>query len=123
VTVLAVVLGGAIGAPLRYVIDVLVQSRHRSDFPWGTFTVNVVGSLVLGITAAAVVELDSPPWVLAFVGTGICGALTTFSTFSYETVRLLDEGSAQAAVANCLVSVVVGLGACAGGFVLASTLL
>lgn len=122
-TVLAVVLGGAIGAPLRYVIDVLVQSRHRSDFPWGTFTVNVVGSLVLGITAAAVVELDSPPWVLAFVGTGICGALTTFSTFSYETVRLLDEGSAQAAVANCLVSVVVGLGACAGGFVLASTLL
>ena len=122
-TVLAVVLGGAIGAPLRYVIDVLVQSRHRSDFPWGTFTVNVVGSLVLGIIAAAVVELDSPPWVLAFVGTGICGALTTFSTFSYETVRLLDEGSAQAAVANCLVSVVVGLGACAGGFVLASTLL
>jgi CrcB protein len=123
VTVLAVLLGGAIGAPLRYLTDVFVQSRHDSDFPWGTFTVNVVGSLVLGITAAAVVELDSPPWVLAFVGTGVCGALTTFSTFSYETVRLLDEGSPRAAVANCLVSVVVGLGACAGGFALASTLL
>ena len=100
-----------------------MQSRHDRDFPWSTFPVNVVGSLALGVTAAAVVELGSPPWVLAFVGTGVCGALTTFSTFSYETVRLLDEGSTRAAVTNCLVSVVVGLGVCAGGFALASTLL
>ncbi|TGN65317.1 fluoride efflux transporter CrcB [Nocardioides eburneiflavus] len=122
-TVLVVVLGGAIGAPLRYLADVFVQSRHDSDFPWGTFTVNIVGSLVLGVTAAAVVELGSPPWVLAFVGTGICGALTTFSTFGYETVRLLDEGSVLAAAANSVASIVVGLGACAGGFAVASTLL
>jgi CrcB protein len=123
VTVLAVLLGGAIGAPLRYLTDVFVQSRHDGDFPWGTFTVNVVGSLVLGVTAAAVVELGSPPWVLAFVGTGICGALTTFSTFGYETVRLLDEGSVAAAAANSVASIAVGLGACAGGFAVASTLL
>lgn len=122
-TVLLVLLGGAIGAPLRYLTDVFVQTRHDSDFPWGTFTVNVVGSLVLGVTAAAVVELGSPPWVLTFVGTGVCGALTTFSTFGYETVRLLDEGSVLAAAANCVASVVVGLGACAGGFAVVSMLL
>ena len=122
-TVLMVLLGGAIGAPLRYLVDLLVQSRHDSVFPWGTFTVNVVGSLVLGITAATVVELGSPPWVLALVGTGVCGALTTFSTFGYETVRLLQQGSVQVAVANSVASVVVGLGACAGGFAVASTLL
>jgi len=122
-TVLAVLVGGAIGAPLRYLVDLLVQSRHDTAFPWGTFTVNVAGSLVLGVTAAAVVELGSPPWVLAFVGTGICGALTTFSTFGYETVRLLEEGSVSAAATNGIASVVVGLGACAAGFALATAVL
>lgn len=122
-TVLMVLLGGAIGAPLRYLGDLFVQSRHDSAFPWGTFTVNVVGSLVLGVTAATVVELGSPPWVLALVGTGICGALTTFSTFGYETVRLLEEGSVSAAAANGVASIVVGLGACAGGFALAAAVL
>jgi CrcB protein len=123
VTILLVLLGGAIGAPLRYLADLFVQSRHDSVFPWGTFTVNVAGSLVLGVTAATVVELDSPSWVLALVGTGICGALTTFSTFGYETVRLLEEGSLSAAAANGIASIVVGLGACAGGFALASAVL
>ena len=122
-TVLMVLLGGAIGAPLRYLADLFVQSRHDSVFPWGTFTVNVAGSLVLGVTAATVVELDSPSWVLALVGTGICGALTTFSTFGYETVRLLEEGSVSAAAANAIASVVVGLGASAGGFALAAAVL
>jgi CrcB protein len=121
--VLAVLVGGAIGAPLRYLLDLFVQSRHDSVFPWGTFSVNVVGSLVLGVTVAAVAELGSPPWVLAFVGTGVCGALTTFSTFGYESVRLLQQGSVQVAVANSVASIVVGLGACAGGFAVASTLL
>ncbi len=122
-TVLAVLVGGAIGAPLRYLLDLFVQSRHDSVFPWGTFTVNVVGSLVLGVTAATVVELDSPSWVLALVGTGVCGALTTFSTFGYESVRLLQQGSVQVGVANSVASILVGLGACAGGFALASAVL
>lgn len=115
-TVAMVLLGGAIGAPMRYLTDLLVQSRHDSVFPWGTFTVNIVGSLILGITAAVVTELGPPAWVLALVGTGFCGALTTFSTFGFETVRLLEEGSVLTAAANCVASLAVGLGACAGGF-------
>jgi len=122
VTVTMVLLGGAIGAPMRYLTDLLVQSRHDSVFPWGTFTVNVLGSLVLGITAAVAVDLAPPAWVLALVGTGLCGALTTFSTFGYETVRLLEEGSVLTAAANCVASLAVGLGACAGGYAAAAAL-
>lgn len=118
-----VLLGGAIGAPLRYLTDLFVQSRHDSVFPWGTFTVNVLGSLILGVTAAAVVALAPPTWVLALVGTGFCGALTTFSTFGFETIRLLEEGSVLTAVGNCAASLVVGLGACAGGYAAAAALL
>ncbi|WP_157550721.1 fluoride efflux transporter CrcB [Nocardioides jensenii] len=122
-TVAMVLLGGAIGAPLRYLTDLGVQSRHDSVFPWGTFTVNVLGSLILGVTAAAVVDLGSPPWVLALVGTGFCGALTTFSTFGFETIRLLEEGSVLTAAAISVASLAVGLGACAGGFAVAGALL
>jgi CrcB protein len=118
-----VLLGGAIGAPLRYLTDLYVQSRHDSVFPWGTFTVNVLGSLVLGITAAVVTDLGPPAWVLALIGTGFCGALTTFSTFGFETVRLLEEGSVLTAVANCVASLTVGLAACAGGYAAAAALL
>jgi len=110
-----VLLGGAIGAPLRYLTDLLVQSRLDSVFPWGTFTVNTVGSLVLGSTVALMSGLPLPAWVFPLVGTGFCGALTTFSTFSYETIRLLEEGSTITAVVNTLASLAVGLAACAGG--------
>lgn len=119
-TVVMVLLGGAIGAPLRYLTDLFVQSRHDSVFPWGTFTVNVLGSLVLGATSAVIIDFAPPAWVLALVGTGFCGALTTFSTFGFETIRLLEEGSVLAALSNCAVSLVVGLGACAGGFAAAA---
>ncbi len=92
-TVLLVLLGGAVGAPLRYLADLVVQSRHDSVFPWGTFSVNAVGSLILGATAGGVATTGGPEWVLTLVGTGFCGALTTFSTFGFETVRLAEEDS------------------------------
>jgi len=122
-TIALVLLGGAVGAPLRYLTDLFVQSRHDSVFPWGTFTVNVVGSLILGVTAAMVTHLDLPGWVLVLVGTGFCGALTTFSTFGFETVRLLEDGAVLAAVTNSLASLLAALGACAAGWALAATLL
>jgi CrcB protein len=82
-----------------------------------------VGSLVLGLTAGAVASADGPDWVLVLVGTGFCGALTTFSTFGYETVRLAEEGAVGTAVLNVLGSVAAGLAACAGGWWLAAGVL
>jgi fluoride exporter len=122
-TVLLVLLGGALGAPVRYVVDLMVQSRHDSVLPWGTFVVNTTGSLVLGVTAGGVAAAVGPEWVLTLAGTGFCGALTTFSTFSFETVRLAEEGALRAAAVNVAGSVVVGAAACAAGWSVATALL
>jgi fluoride exporter len=122
-TVLLVLIGGALGAPVRYVVDLMVQSRHDSVLPWGTFVVNAAGSLVLGATAGSVAAAGGPHWLLTLVGTGFCGALTTFSTFSFETVRLAEEGALAAAVVNVAGSVVVGAAACAAGWSVATALL
>jgi fluoride exporter len=103
---LLVILGAAVGAPLRYATDRVVQARHDTGFPWGTFTVNVVGSFVLGVVVAG-----APPSMVALVGTGFCGALTTYSTFGYETVQLAAGGSKLFATFNALGSVLAGLGA------------
>jgi fluoride exporter len=121
VTAVLVIAGAVVGAPLRYLTDLLVQSRHDSVFPWGTFTVNAAGSLVLGVAAGAV-SGGAPGWLLTLVGTGFCGALTTFSTFGLETVRLAEDGSVLEAVLNAGVSLLVGLVACAGGWSLAAAL-
>ena len=114
-TWLMVVLGAAIGAPLRYLTDRAVQGRHGSAFPWGTLIVNVGGSLVLGF----VVALPVGPLLAALVGTGFCGALTTYSTFGYETMRLVREGARWHALANVVISVLAGLGAAYLGMVVA----
>ena len=116
--VLLVFLGGMIGAPLRYLTDKAVQARHDSVFPVGTLTVNVVGSLILGALAGAAAAHGLPSSVMLLLGTGLCGGLTTFSTFSFETVRLLEDGSLAEAGLNALGSLLLGLAAAAGGYVL-----
>jgi CrcB protein len=122
-TVLLVLVGGAVGAPVRYLVDVVVQSRHGSLMPWGTLVVNALGSLALGVTAGAVDATGGPAWVLALVGTGFCGALTTFSTFSFETLRLVQQRAFVHATANVALSLLVGVVACFGGWSLMSSLL
>ncbi|MFK8909866.1 fluoride efflux transporter FluC [Streptomyces sp. YS-3] len=106
-TWLLVVVGAAVGAPLRYLTDRAVQARHDSVFPWGTFVVNAAGSLLLGALAGATASSGT----YALLGTGLCGALTTYSTFSYETLRLAERGWKFLAAANVAASVLVGLGA------------
>ena len=114
-TLLLVLLGGAVGAPARYLADRWVSALLPGPFPWGTFAVNVAGSFALGLLAAA-----APAWLQAVGGAGFCGALTTFSTFSFETVELLEHGRPLTAVANVGASVVVSLAAAALGWSLAA---
>jgi CrcB protein len=106
-TVLLIVLGAAIGAPARYLTDRAVQSRHDSVFPWGTFLVNISGSALLGFLAA----LPSQGAVAAITGTAFCGAFTTYSTFSYETLRLAKDRAYLFATLNAVGSVIAALGA------------
>ncbi|ADI10163.1 camphor resistance protein CrcB [Streptomyces bingchenggensis BCW-1] len=116
---LLVVVGAMVGAPLRYLTDRAVQARHDSVFPWGTFTVNVVGCLVLGLLTGAVTAGAASSRLQLLLGTGLCGALTTYSTFSYETLRLTENGARLFAVANVVMSVAAGLGAAFAGAALA----
>ncbi|MET9799666.1 fluoride efflux transporter CrcB [Streptomyces sp. NPDC006368] len=113
---LLVLAGGAIGAPLRYLTDRAVQARHDSVFPWGTFTVNVTGCLLLGLLTGAASHVQ------LLLGTGLCGALTTYSTFSYETLRLAESGAKGYAAVNVLASVTAGLGAAFAGVTVAGSL-
>ncbi|KND26934.1 MULTISPECIES: fluoride efflux transporter CrcB [Streptomyces] len=117
-----VIVGGMIGAPLRYLTDRAVQARHATAFPWGTFAVNVIGSLVLGTLTGAVAAGAADSHLRLLLGTGLCGALTTYSTFSYETLRLAQDGARPLAVANVIASVTAGLGAVYVGLAVARAL-
>src|SRR6478735_1038782 len=121
-TALLVVLGGAAGAPARWWLDQVVPQRP-DGVPWGTVIINVLGSFVLGVLlgATAGAHLAVDPWV-ALVGTGFCGAFTTFSTFGFETVRLVEEGAHRQAALNVATSLAVGLGAAALGWELGRVL-
>ena len=121
-TALLVVLGGAVGAPARYLTDLYVRERWGGAFPWGTMVVNVIGSFVLGVLAGAAGGGVLPEWVLPLAGTGFCGALTTFSTFSYETVRLAEDGRWHAAALNVIGSLAVGFAAVGLGWLIGSAL-
>jgi len=120
--VLWVCLGAAVGAPARYLVDRSVQSRHDTVMPWGTLTVNVFGSLVLGALAGLAVNHQVSSATAWSVGTGFCGALTTYSTFGYETLRLYEAGAWLLSVVNVVVSLTAGLGAACLGFVVGSSL-
>jgi fluoride exporter len=117
-----VALGSALGAPTRYLLDQLVQSRHDRVFPWGTFFVNVTGSFALGLLVALASRQGIETWIVAAAGTGFLGSYTTFSTFTWETLRLLEEGAVLAAGLNVAVSIGVGAGAAAGGLLLGTAL-
>ncbi|MEV4412445.1 fluoride efflux transporter CrcB [Catellatospora sp. NPDC049609] len=121
-TVLLVALGAAVGAPLRYLVDRAVQARHDSVFPWGTLTVNVAGSFILGLLAGGAAAGAVPGSLTAALGTGFCGALTTYSTFGYETLRLAETGATRLALLNVTISVAFGLLAAAAGYLLATAL-
>ena len=110
-TVLLVALGAAVGAPLRYLIGQWAHGRLGGGFPWGTLAANVTGSFLLGFLIAR----QTSPIFIALVGTGFCGALTTYSTFSWEVLTAPRPRSTAYAV----ISVTGALGAVSLGFMVA----
>jgi CrcB protein len=121
VTALLVLLGGALGAPLRYLADRLVDHWLGLAFPWGTLVVNVVGSFLLGLVVAGTDTGATPGWALSLVGVGLCGAVTTFSTFGLQTVSLLEERRYGAALGNVALSLALAGAACAAGYSLVAS--
>ncbi len=111
-TALLVALGAAVGAPLRFLVG------RAFPGPRGTLLVNVVGSLLLGFLIA----LPASGTALAVLGTGFCGALTTYSTFGLDTLKLVEEGAHRRALLNVAVSLALGLTAAYAGFGLATLL-
>jgi CrcB protein len=117
-----VCLGAAVGAPGRYLVDRAIQARHDSLMPWGTMLVNVVGSFVVGLLTGLATTYEVPDAVALALGTGLCGALTTYSTFSYETFRLFEDGARLYALLNSGLSLLAGLGFAVIGYALGGTL-
>jgi CrcB protein len=113
VTVLWVALGALVGAPLRMFADRTAVARRGPGSVLGTLTVNVAGSALLGVLLGL---RDVSPAVLALVGTGFCGTLTTFSTFGWDVVRLVEERAVTRAVSYLAASLVLGLGAATVGW-------
>jgi len=119
--ILAVAAGGALGALMRYGLTGWVQGWAGSRFPWGTLAVNAAGSLALGVVMAfALTQAEWSGPLRTFVGIGLLGAFTTYSTFAYETVALLHAGDWTGAVANVGLNLVVGLAAIVAGLRLGS---
>lgn len=106
--VLAIAAGGAIGALLRYWTSIAVHSRLGMAFPYGTLAVNILGSLLMGFLYIWLIDrMTAGPALRAFLLIGVLGAFTTFSTFSIETLNLMEAGHPGKALANILVSVIV----------------
>lgn len=112
---LAVALGAAFGAVARYLVDRAVAWRYDSVFPAGTWVINITGSFILGLLTGLATQHVLPEAALVTLGTGVCGGYTTFSTFSFESLRLMEDGAGLVAFANFAGSIAVGLAAAALG--------
>ena len=109
---LFVAMGGAVGAMLRYGISSGIYTWFGRSFPYGTLLVNVLGSFAIGLLSILLIEkFDVPHEVRLSLVVGVLGALTTFSTFSWDTLDLMQQGMMQKAYINVLLNVVVCIGA------------
>lgn len=117
-----VLVGAAIGAPARYLLDRSIQARHESLMPWGTMSVNLAGSAVLGLLGGLAAEHAIPHNLLLLIGTGLSGSFTTFSTYSYETMRLYQTRARTQALLNLAVTITAGLGTVIIGYAIGTGL-
>jgi CrcB protein len=122
VNVLLVAIGGAIGAAARYLAGLWIAARFGAGFPWGTFFVNVTGSFLIGIVLVLVERGTLPGEARLFLAVGILGGYTTFSSFSYETLQLVNGGDIRPVLLNAFGQLFVGLLAVYLGVVFARAL-
>lgn len=115
ISILVVMLGGAIGAIARYQLDGLIQDHTHGVLPIGTLIINVSGALALGILVGLRIEHGLPATFELAAGTGFCGAFTTFSSLMYESTRLAQDGAYRAATRTLSLNLVLGgAAACLG---------
>ncbi len=112
-----IAVAGGIGAVTRFAVDGLIRRRWRSSFPWATLVINVSGSLLLGALTGAVFH-GAATDLLLIAGTGFCGGYTTFSTASFETLRLAQRDSMVKACANSMGTLILTFGAGVLGWVI-----
>ena len=112
--------GSAVGGAARYLLGMFVQSRVATPFPVGTLLINIIGSLILGFIIRWTMDTTTvSPEVRGMLTAGFCGGFTTFSTFSYETVRLMEDGDYRRAAWYVSASVTLSIVAVFAGFALA----
>jgi len=117
--ILAIAIGGAVGAVGRFYLSTSVYSLIGRDFPYGTLAVNVLGSVAMGLLYALALErFPLTPELRAGLLVGLLGAFTTFSTFSIETLQLMEDGEQVKAALNALLSVILCVAGCWVGVVL-----
>ena len=117
-----VMIGGGIGAGSRYLLGGWLHAQLGGGFPWGTFAVNAIGSLLIGTVFGLAQQGSIPPTVTLFLTVGVLGGFTTFSAFSYETLQLISGGNVAAALLNVAGQFAVSLMAVYLGFALVRTL-
>ena len=121
---LLIAIAGALGAVARYGLSGISHRMLGSNFPYGTFIVNILGCFVMGLImkASLTTTLIPETWRIA-ITIGFLGALTTFSTFSYETIKLLEDGSYALAITNIAANVILGIAATIAGMAISKLIL
>jgi CrcB protein len=112
---LGVAVVAGVGAVCRYVADQVISHRRRGVFPWGTVTINIVGSFVLGLSTGLAAHHGLSVTAATIIGSGFCAGFTTFSTWMWETVALAEKRALLAATANVVASLAFGLASAACG--------
>lgn len=118
--IFGLVVAGIVGAPVRYLVDGFVLDRTDNSLPVGTLFINITGSLLLGVLTGLALYHAFPSTPKTILGTGFCGAYTTFSTFTYETIRLAEEREMAAACRVLLMSLILPALAAALGLALSA---
>ncbi len=117
-TVLGIAVGGGLGALARYQLGGYVAARQTSPFPLSTLVVNVLGSFLLGTLVALVMAGHLPESAAIWGGAGFLGGFTTFSTFTYETIRLVEDRAWSYAAWNLILSGPLSFAAAAVGYLM-----